>query len=87
MHPSTDEDLDHLPHVIATSDDIWDPSVLDYSIDIENNIYHPTMNSNINEEELASLDECTSVTGSYLHHDDYDSSYICGVYHNAHVTC
>ena len=28
MHPSTDE-----PHVIVTSDDIWDPTILDHSID------------------------------------------------------
>ena len=64
IHPSTDEDLKHLPHVIITSDEIWDPIVL---IDIENNIYPPTMDSNIDKEELTSFDECTSVTGSYLH--------------------
>ena len=34
MQPSMDEDLHKFPHVIITSDDIWDPSVLDYSIDI-----------------------------------------------------
>ena len=28
MHPSTDDNLDQHPHVIITSDDIWDPAVL-----------------------------------------------------------
>ena len=28
MCPSTDEDLDELPHVIVTSDDTWDPTIL-----------------------------------------------------------
>ena len=45
------------------------------------------MDSNINEEEFASLDECTSMTGSYLHHDDYGPDYICDVNHNECVTC
>ena len=36
MHLSMDEGLDKFPHVIVTSDDIWDPTVLDHSIDIEN---------------------------------------------------
>ena len=40
MQPSMDEDLDKLPHVIITSDDIWDHTVLDHTIDIENDTYH-----------------------------------------------
>ena len=40
MQPSTDADPDTLPHVIITSDDTFDP-VLDHSIDIENDMYHP----------------------------------------------
>ena len=38
MQPSTDEDLDQLAHVISTSNDIWDPAVLDYSIGVENDV-------------------------------------------------
>ena len=64
MQPSTDEDLDKLPYMIATRDDIWDPTVLDCLIDV-------AMDSNIDEEDLTSFDECTSMTGSYLHHDSY----------------
>ena len=79
MQPSLDEDLDQLPHVIITSDDIWDPTVLDHLIDIENDIYHP---SNINDEDFASFDQRTSATGSYLHHDDYGPNCMCDVYHN-----
>ena len=35
MQPSMNEDLDKLPHVIITSDDIWNPTVLEHSIDME----------------------------------------------------
>ena len=87
MHPSVDEDLDHLPHVIITSDDIWDPTVLDHSINIENDTYHPTMDSIIDEEAFIFFNECTSVTRSYLHHNDYGPNYVCDVYHNECVTC
>ena len=87
MQPPTDDELDNLPHVIITSDDTWDPTVLDHSIDISNDTYHHVMDSNINEEEFTSLDECTSASGSYLHHDDYGPDYVCDVYHNEHVTC
>ena len=61
MHRSMDEDLDCLPHVIITSEDIWDPTVLNLSIDLENDTYHPTMDSTINEEAFISFNECTSV--------------------------
>ena len=39
--PSMDEYLDKPPHVFVTSNDIWDPTILDCSIDIENDTYHP----------------------------------------------
>ena len=60
MQPSMDKDLAKLPHVIITSDDI----------------YHPTMDSNIDEEDFTSFDECTSTTGSYLHHNSYGPDYV-----------
>ena len=47
LHPTTDEEVDYLPHVIITNDDSWDPTILDLFIDIENDTYHPTMDSNI----------------------------------------
>ena len=82
MKPPTDDKLDSLPHVIITSDDIWYPTVLDHLIDISNDIYH----SNIDEEEFAPLNECTSMTGSYLYHDDHGPNYVCDIYHNECVT-
>ena len=36
MTPPTDEDLDLYPHVILTSDNDWNPTLLDNEIDIEN---------------------------------------------------
>ena len=86
IQPPMDDDLDNLPHVIVTSNGIWDPTVLNYLIDIPNDTYHPVMDSSINEEEFASLDECTFATGSYLHHDGYGPNYVCDVYRNEHVT-
>jgi hypothetical protein len=29
MHPPTDDELQQLPHIILTSDAVWDPSSLD----------------------------------------------------------
>ena len=55
MQPSMDDDLDKLPHIIITTDDMWDPTVLDHSIDTENDIHHPTTDSNIDEEDFTSL--------------------------------
>ena len=74
--------LAKLPHVIVTSDDTWDPTVLDHSIHIENDIFCPTMDSNIDEEDFTSFDECTSTTGSYLNHNSYGPDYVCDVYLN-----
>jgi len=33
IRPPTDEEFDTLPHIIFTSDDTWDPSVMDYEYD------------------------------------------------------
>ena len=33
MQPYTDEEWDTLPHVVWTSDENWDPSVLDHTLD------------------------------------------------------
>ena len=82
MQPPMDDEIDNLPHVIVTSDDISDPTVLNHLIDISNDTYHPAMDSNINEEEFTSLNECASTTGSYLHHDDYGPNFVCNIYHN-----
>ena len=35
MKPPTQHDLDTLPHVILTSDEDWDPTVLDHEVDVE----------------------------------------------------
>ena len=72
MCPPTDDDLKTLLHVIITSDDIWDPTVLDHSIFPSNDTYHDAMDPHID----------TSMTGNYLHHDDYGPDYVCDVYRN-----
>ena len=35
MHPPDDEEYDGLPHVILTSDVVWNPTVVDNEIDME----------------------------------------------------
>ena len=82
MQHSTDEDLNKLPHILITSDEIWDPTVLDHLIDIENDIYHPVMDPTVDEENFVSFDECTSMTRTYLHHDSYSPNFVWDVYHN-----
>ena len=43
MHPPTDEDLATLPQVTFTSDKEWDPSIIDYDMDLEK--WMATLNS------------------------------------------
>ena len=66
---------------------IWDSTILDFLIDIENDVNHPTNDPMIDEEDLTSFDECTSATGTYLHHDSYGPNYVCNVYQNEQVNC
>ena len=87
MCPLMDDNLENLPHVVITSDDIWDPTILDNSIGPSNHTYHPPMDLHIDEDEFTSLDDCPSVTGNYLHHNDYGPDYISDGYHNKHVSC
>ena len=61
MCPPMDDNLETLPHVIITVDNIWNPTVLDHSIDPSNDTYDHTMDPHIEEEEFTSLDDCTSV--------------------------
>lgn len=35
IHPPSDEELHTLPHVILTSDEVWDPSILDHEFDLQ----------------------------------------------------
>ena len=86
MNPPTDDDLENLPHVIVTSNDILDPTVLSHSIDPSKDTYHPALDPHIDEEEFASLDDHTSMTGNHLHHNDYGPDYVHDVYHNEFVT-
>ena len=72
MQPFTDEDLDKLP---------VDARVLDHLIDIENELYHHAMDPTIDEEEFISFFECTSTTGTYLHHDSYSPDYMLCLKH------
>ena len=61
MQLSTNGRLYQLPHVIITSDDIWDPTILDHYIDVENDIFHPSMDPMIDEEDYFSFDEYMNV--------------------------
>ena len=39
MQPYTDDEWDHLPHVILTSDLDWDPTILDHTLDDDEHWY------------------------------------------------
>ena len=64
-----------------------DPTILDHLIDIENDTYHPTMNSMIDEEDYTSFDEYTSMTRTIYIMIVYGPNYVCDVYHNEQVNC
>ena len=40
FRPSTDNDLQELPHLVLTSDDLWDPTVLDCIADTQAEIWY-----------------------------------------------
>jgi hypothetical protein len=51
MRPYTDVEYESLPHVILTSDVDWDPRVLDFDIDDNDDWYDP-ISDNVNHSEL-----------------------------------
>jgi hypothetical protein len=51
MRPCTDVEYESLPHVILTSDVDWDPQVLDFDID-DNDDWYDTISDNVNHSEL-----------------------------------
>jgi hypothetical protein len=51
MRPYTDDEFDTLPHVILTSDVDWDPRVLDFDIDDDDNWYD-AISDNVNHTDL-----------------------------------
>ena len=51
MRPYTDHELDSLPHVILTSDDDWDPRVLDFDID-HDNAWYDAISDNVDPSAL-----------------------------------
>ena len=57
MCPPPDDNLEHLSHVIITSDDIWDPTILNHSIGPSTDTYHHAIDPHIDEEEFTSLDD------------------------------
>jgi hypothetical protein len=40
MHPPSDHELDTYPHVFFTSDETWNPTIMDQECDILKNNYH-----------------------------------------------
>jgi hypothetical protein len=51
MRPYTDAEYDSLRHVILTSDVDWDPRVLDFDID-DNNDWYDAISDNMNHSDL-----------------------------------
>jgi hypothetical protein len=51
MRPYTDVEYESLPHVILTSDIDWNPRVLDFDIDDDDDWYD-VISDNVNHSEL-----------------------------------
>ena len=66
IHPPTDEELHTLPHVVLTSDEVWDPRVLDH----EFNLQDPTSWSDTMLDDLVDadhpIDPRYDATGSFV---------------------
>ena len=63
MHPYTDEEWDTLPHVVWTSDDDWDPSVLNPT-GLDEGIWYDAVSDHPDGPLHPSFDEF----GNYRHH-------------------
>jgi hypothetical protein len=68
MRPCTDDEFDTLPHVIFTSDVDWDPRILDFDVDGDDNWYD-AISDNVNHADL--FDACGEHKG---HTPDLDVS-------------
>ena len=65
MRPFTDNEWDTLPHVILTSDIDWDPSVLDHSVEDDNDWYQSV--SDIQDNPMSNLfDEFGDYRGRHV---------------------
>jgi hypothetical protein len=51
MRPYTDSEYESLPHVILTSDVDWDPGVLNFDID-DNDDWYDAISDNVNHSDL-----------------------------------
>ena len=65
-HPYTDKEWDTLPHVVLTSDKDWDPSVLDHTLDDNEDWYNAVSDLQIDPatnlfDEFGNYHNCTVV--------------------------
>jgi hypothetical protein len=51
MRPYTDAEFDSLPHVILTSDVDWDPQILDFDVD-DDDEWYDAISDNVDHSEL-----------------------------------
>ena len=63
LRPYTDDEWDTLPHIVLTSDDEWDPSVLDHVYDVSSTEWSNTLASHEANPQLNLFDEY----GNYIH--------------------
>ena len=58
----TDQDLDHYPHLLLTSPDEWDPSVLDYSHPSTHGYPSWACDPSARDQDDPRIDECGNIT-------------------------
>ena len=56
IRPPTDAEMESYPHVVMTSDEKWDPSVLDFEIDIDDDTWYDTLQGDMAEYDEPRFD-------------------------------
>lgn len=89
LRPPTDHELETFPHIIMTSDDDWDPTVLDFVYGDDDDVWHDAI-TNIDELSASSyfFDEFGNyrfrVVASHNIHDCDPDDVIDACLHDAH---
>ena len=67
LRPPTDDEMTKLPHTVLTSDEPWDPTLLDFEVDIDDDVWYDTIEEAIRRHpDLNIQQQIESTTSGYV---------------------
>ena len=82
LRPPTDEEMERYPHVMMTADEKWDPSVLDFEIDISDDTWYDTLQGDIEEFDEPRFDASGNYIFREVHYNIFDESAEADAYYD-----